>query len=65
MIDQRIDSAQSSLSLTYKTLQSQKPSYLYNLFNIQTNTSTRSSTAIIPQRPPVNSRLKMTDRSFA
>jgi len=57
---------QSSLSLTYKTLQSQKPSYLYNLHNLQANTSIRSSTVIALQRPPppVNSRLKITDRSF-
>jgi len=52
------------LSLTYKTLQSQKPSYLYSLLNLQTNTSTPSSTVITLQRPPVNARLKITDRSF-
>jgi len=52
------------LSLTYKTLKSQKPSYLYNLLNLQANTSTRSSTFITLQRSPVNSRLKITDRSF-
>ena len=61
-IDQRIQ--YKVLSLTYKTLQSQKPSYLYNLLNLQANTSTRSSTVITLQRPPVNSRLKITDRSF-
>ena len=61
-IDQRIQ--YKVLSLTYKTLQSQKPSYLYNLLNIQTNTSTRSSTSVTLQRPTVNSRLKITDRSF-
>jgi len=53
-----------SLSLTNKTLQSQKPSYLYNLLNLQANTSTRSSTVITLQCPSVNSRLKITDRSF-
>jgi exonuclease III len=61
-IDQRIQ--YKVLSLTYKTLQSQKPSYLYNLLNLQANTSTRSSTVITLQRPPVNSRLKISDRSF-
>jgi len=62
-IDQRIQ-VKRSFSLTYKTLQSQKPSYLYSLLNLQPNTSTRSSTVITLQRPPVNSRLKITDRSF-
>jgi len=61
-IDQRIK--YKVLSLTYKTLQSQKPSYLYSFLNLQPNTSTRSSTVITLQRPPVNSRLKITDRSF-
>lgn len=61
-IDQRIQ--YKVLSLTYKTLQSQKPSYLYNLLNLQANTPTRSSTVITLQRPPVNSRLKISDRSF-
>ena len=61
-IDQRIQ--YKVISLTYKTLQSQKPSYLYNLLNIQTNTPTRSSTSVTLQRPTVNSRLKITDRSF-
>jgi len=53
-----------SLSLTYKTLQSQKPSYVYNLLNLQANTSSRSSTVITLQRPPVNSHLKISNRSF-
>jgi len=61
-IDQRIQ--YTDLSLAYKTLQSQKPSYLHNLLNLQANTSTRLPTVIILQRPPVNSRLKITDRSF-
>jgi len=61
-IDQRIQ--YKVLSLTYKTRQSQKPSYLYNLINLQANTSTRSSTVITLQHPPVNSRLKTTNRSF-
>jgi len=57
-IDQRIQ--YKVLSLTYKTLQSQQPSYIYSLLNLQPNTSTRSSTIITLQRPPV----KLTDRSF-
>jgi len=52
------------LFLTYKTLQSQKTSYLYNLLNLQANSSTRSSTVITLQRSPVKSRLKIIDRSF-
>jgi len=47
-----------------KTLESQKPSLLYNLLNLQVNTFNRSSTAITRRRPPVNSRHKITDRSF-
>jgi len=43
-IDQRI--LYEVLFLTYKTLQSQKPSYLYKLLNLQANTSTHSSTVI-------------------
>ena len=39
-IDQRIH--YKVLSITYKTLQSQKPSYLHNLLHVQSNTSTRS-----------------------
>jgi len=55
-----ISASTTVFSPTYKTLQSQKPSYLY----LQANTSTHSSTVITLQRPPVNSRLKITDRSF-
>jgi len=36
-------STKFSRSLTYKTLQSKKPFYLYSLLNLQANTSTRSS----------------------
>jgi len=61
-IDQRIQ--YKVLFLTYKTLQSQKPFDLYNLLNLQANTFTRSSTVIALQRPPFNSRLKITNRSF-
>jgi len=41
-IDQRIH--YKILSITYKTLQSSKPSYLHNALHIQTNTCTRSPT---------------------
>jgi len=44
------------ISITYKTLQSRKPSYLHNLFRIQSDTRTRSSTLC--------SRLKITESSF-
>jgi len=55
------------LSLTYKTLLSQKPPCLYNLLNLQIKTQTqvpsnRSSCVVTLQRHPVNSRLKITDR---
>jgi len=50
----------SSLS-TYKTLQSKKSSYLYNIFNLQANTSTHLSTVITLQHPPVDSRLKIAE----
>jgi len=52
------------LSITYKTLQSAKPSYLHSLLNVQSNCTTRSSDIITLQRPSVCSRLKLTDRSF-
>ena len=52
------------LSITYKILQSNKPSYLYNLLNVQCNSVTRSSDSVTLQRPPVSSRLKLIDRSF-
>jgi len=52
------------LSITYKTVQSRKPSYLHNLLHIQSDTCTRSSTIVTLKRPTVSSRLKITDRSF-
>jgi len=61
-IEQRIQ--YKVLSITYKTLQSGKPSYLHNLLNVQSNRLTRSSDILTLQRPPVRSRLKLTDRSF-
>jgi len=54
----------SYLSHLYSTPQSKKPSYLYSLLSLQANTSTRSSVIITLQRSPVNSCLKITDRSF-
>jgi len=60
--DQRIH--YTILSITYKTLQSRKPSYLHNLLRIQSDTCTRSSTTVTLKRPTISSRLKITDRSF-
>jgi len=51
-------------SITYKVLQSEQPSYLYSLLNVQSNRTTRSSDIITLQHPSVRSRLKVTDRSF-
>jgi len=61
-IDQRIH--YTILSITYKTLQSCKPSYLHNLLHVQSDTCTRSSTTVTLKRPKVSSRLKIIDRSF-
>ena len=61
-IDQRIH--YKVLSITYKTLQFHKPSYLHNLLHVQSNTSTRSSATVTLKRPTIHSRLKITDRSF-
>ena len=52
------------LSITYKTLQSGKPSYLHSLLNVQSKRTTRSSDVITQQRPSVRSHIKITDRSF-
>ena len=52
------------LSLTYKTLQSNQPTYLYSLLAVQTNNITRSSSVVTLRRPTVTSRLKITNRSF-
>ena len=61
-IEQRIH--YKVLSITYKTLQSRKPSYLHSLLNVQSYRATRSSDIVTLQRPPVRSRLKLTNRSF-
>src|SRR5664279_586454 len=52
------------LSLTYKTLQSNQPTYLYSLLVVQTNNITRSSSVVTLSRPTVTSRLQITNRSF-
>ena len=61
-IQQRIE--YKVLSITYKTLQSGRPSCLHSLLTVQSNRATRSSYIITLQRPSVRSRLKVTDRSF-
>ena len=61
-IEQRIQ--YKLLSITYKTLQSRQPTYLFTLLNVQSNRTTRSSDTVTLQRPSVRSRLKLTDRSF-
>ena len=52
------------LSLTYKSLQYNKPSSISDLLTIQPTRSTRSSAFVTLQRPPNPSRLKISDRSF-
>src|SRR5664279_4786728 len=61
-INQRIH--YTILSLTYKTLQSNQPTYLYSLLAVQTNNITRSSSVVTLRRHTVTSRLKVTNRSF-
>src|SRR5258706_328971 len=51
--------------MTYKTLQSQQPSYLHSRLSLQTNNSTRSSSLITLSRPANSSRLKVSNRSFS
>ena len=52
------------ISITYKTLQSDKPNYLDDLLHIQGHRNTRFSDVVTLQRPSDCSRLKLTDRSF-
>ena len=52
------------LSLTYKSLQYNKPSSISDLLTIQSTRSTRSSAVVTLQRPSNPSRLKISDRSF-
>ena len=51
-------------SLTYKSLQYNKPSSISDLLTIQPTRSTRSTAVVTLQRPSNPSRLKISDRSF-
>src|SRR6218665_2678755 len=62
-ISERIE--YKALSLTYNTLQSSQPSYLRQLFTIQSPRSTRCSSTLTLLRPSVTSSLKFADRSIA
>ena len=61
-IEQRIQ--YKILSLTYKSLQYNKPSSISDLLTIQPTRSTRSSEVVTLQRPSNPSRFKISDRSF-
>ena len=52
------------LSLTYKSLQYNKPSSISDLLTIQPTRSTHPSAVVTLQRPSNPSRLKISDRSF-
>ena len=52
-------------SITNKTHQSNKSTYLNDLLNVQCNRYTRSCDTVTLQRPSVCSRLKQTNSSFA
>jgi hypothetical protein len=52
------------MSLTYKILLSNQPSYLRSLLSLQSSHSTRSSSVVTLARPSNPSRLKLTNRSF-
>jgi hypothetical protein len=52
------------LSLIYKILTTNLPSYLRSLLEFEAARSTRSSSVITLIRPSIPSRLKLTDRSF-
>jgi hypothetical protein len=52
------------LSITFKTLQSHQPSYLYSLISLNSNKCTRSSAVLTLSRPTVTSHLAVTNRSF-
>jgi hypothetical protein len=52
------------ISLTYKILLSNQPSYLRSLLSLQSFRSTRSSSVVTLTRPSNPSRLKLTNRSF-
>ena len=52
------------LSMTSKILNTSKPEYLSDLLNLQSLGSTRSSKLLTLKRPPVISRLSLTNRAF-
>jgi len=52
------------LSLTYKVLTTNQPSYLHNLITVQPHRSTRSSSLVTLARPSTSSSVRITDRSF-
>jgi len=52
------------ISTTYKLLQFSSPQYLRDTITIQPSRSTRSSDLVTILRPPVQSRLRITNRSF-
>jgi hypothetical protein len=52
------------VSLTYKILLSDQPSYLRSLLSLQSSRSTRYSSVVTLTRPSNPSRLKITNRSF-
>jgi hypothetical protein len=52
------------ISLTYKLLLSDQPSYLRSLLSLQSSRSTRSSSVVTLTRPSNPSRSKITNRSF-
>jgi len=56
-IEQRIQ--YKVASITYKVLQSEHPSYLHRLLDVQSNRTTRSSDIITLICPSVLSRLKV------
>ena len=53
-----------TLSITYKSLMSNKPPYLANNLKLKTSRVTRSSDLLTLHRPTNPSRAKITDRSF-
>jgi hypothetical protein len=61
-INQRIQF--TVLSLIYKVLMSNQPSYLPSLLTVQNSRSIRSSSVVTLIRPPNPSRLMMSNRSF-
>ena len=61
-IEQRIQ--YKLISLTYKVLTTNQPTYLHNLISLQTDNNTRSSDVVTLARPSPASSLKVTDRSL-